>query len=67
MASIRSWLGQGAGLARARSGKGPVHLVTFLYDTAQEVEIPLPGIYPVGPEIWGALKAVPGVATVEEF
>jgi DNA polymerase-3 subunit alpha len=67
MASIRARLGQGARMTRARRGEGPVHLVMALPDSAQEVEIALPGIYPVGPEIRGALKAVPGVATVEEF
>ncbi|MHA1527524.1 MAG: DNA polymerase III subunit alpha [Alphaproteobacteria bacterium] len=67
MASIRSRLGQGAGPAGARRGEGPVHLVIALPETGQEVEIALPGNYPVGPEIKGALKAVPGVAAVEEF
>ena len=67
MASIRSRLGQGAKMARARRGEGPVHLVIAIPETGQEVEIALPGNYPVGPEIKGALKAVPGVAAVEEF
>jgi len=67
MPSIRSRLGQGARLARARRGEGPVHLVIALSETDQEVEVALPGNYPVGPEIKGALKAVPGVADVREF
>jgi DNA polymerase-3 subunit alpha len=67
MASIRSRLGQVARMTRARRGEGPVHLVVALPDTGQEVEIALPGNYPVGPEIRGALKSVPGVAAVEEF
>ena len=66
MDSIRSTLEQGARIARGRS-EGPVHLVVALPETGQEVEIALPGNYPVGPEIRGALKAVPGVAAVEEF
>ena len=66
MDSIRSTLEQGARIARGRS-EGPVHLVIALPETGQEVEIALPGNYPVGPEIKGALKAVPGVAAVEEF
>ncbi|MGR3717994.1 MAG: DNA polymerase III subunit alpha [Thermohalobaculum sp.] len=66
MDSIRSTLEQGARIARGRS-EGPVHLVIALPETGQEVEIALPGNYPVGPEIRGALKAVPGVAAVEEF
>jgi len=67
MASIRSRLGQVVRMTRARRGEGPVHLVVALPDTGQEVEIALPGNYPVGPEIRGALKSVPGVAAVEEF
>jgi DNA polymerase-3 subunit alpha len=67
MASIGTRLGQGAKMTRARRGEGPVHLVLALPETGQEVEIALPGHYPVGPEIKGALKAVPGVAAVEEF
>ncbi|MFQ5564822.1 MAG: DNA polymerase III subunit alpha [Paracoccaceae bacterium] len=67
MASIRSRLGQGEGRARARRGVGPVHLVVAIPESGQEVEIALPGEYPVGPEIRSALKAVPGVAAVEEF
>ncbi len=67
MPSIRSRLGQVAKMARARRGEGPVHLVVALPETSQEVEITLPGNYPVGPEVKGALKAIPGVAMVEEF
>jgi len=67
MTSIRSRLGQGAKMTRARRGEGPVHLVIALPEAGQEVEIALPGNYPVGPEFKGALKAVPGVAAVEEF
>jgi len=67
MTSIRSRLGQGANMTRARRGEGPVHLVIALPEAGQEVEIALPGNYPVGPEFKGALKAVPGVAAVEEF
>jgi DNA polymerase-3 subunit alpha len=54
-------------MTRARRGEGPVHLVMALPDSAQEVEIALPGHYPIGPEIKGALKEVPGVSAVTEF
>jgi DNA polymerase-3 subunit alpha len=67
MPSIRTRLGQGARMARARRGEGPVHLIVAIPEAGQEVEIVLPGNYPVGPEIRGALKAVPGVAAVAEF
>ncbi|HSF96141.1 MAG TPA: DNA polymerase III subunit alpha [Thermohalobaculum sp.] len=67
MPSIKARLGQGARMLRPGRGAGPVHLVIALPETGQEVEIALPGNYPVGPEIRGALKAVPGVVMVEEF
>ena len=67
MPSIRTRLGQVAKMQRARRGEGPVHLIIALPESGQEVEIVLPGNYPVGPEIRGALKAVPGVAAVAEF
>jgi DNA polymerase-3 subunit alpha len=67
MSSIRTRLGHVARMQRARRGEGPVHLIIALPETSQEVEIVLPGNYPVGPEIKGALKAVPGVTAVAEF
>jgi DNA polymerase-3 subunit alpha len=67
MPSIRTRLGQGARMTRARRGEGPVHLIIAIPETGQEIEIALPGHYPVGPEIKGALKAVPGVSAVAEF
>jgi DNA polymerase-3 subunit alpha len=67
MPSIQARLKQVAKMNRARRGEGPVHLVVAIPEAGQEVEIALPGNYPVGPEVKGALKAVPGVAMVEEF
>jgi DNA polymerase-3 subunit alpha len=67
LASIRARLEQCGKLQRTGRGAGPLHLVVALPETGQEVEIALPGNYPVGPEIKGALKAVPGVAMVVEF
>jgi DNA polymerase III subunit alpha len=45
-------------------GDGEVRLVLMLGDGG-EVEIKLPGGYKVSPQIAGAIKAVPGVVTVE--
>jgi DNA polymerase-3 subunit alpha len=67
-ASIQRRLGIGREApGRARRGEGPVSIVLALPELGQEVEIPLPGHYPVGPEIRGALKAVAGVAEVVEI
>ncbi|MEO0425997.1 MAG: DNA polymerase III subunit alpha [Pseudomonadota bacterium] len=46
-------------------GQGPVSLVLALDDMGAEVELELPGEYPVGPEIRGMLKDIAGVAAVE--
>jgi DNA polymerase-3 subunit alpha len=45
-------------------GDGEVHFVLMLSDGG-EVEVRLPGRYKVSPQIAGAIKAVPGVVTVE--
>ncbi|MCL5778582.1 DNA polymerase III subunit alpha [Limibaculum sp. FT325] len=67
-ASIQRRLGISRTAAgRARRGEGPVSIVLAIPELGQEVEIDLPGNFPVGPEIRGALKAVPGVAAVEEI
>ena len=39
--------------------------LVVLLDVAVEVEMKLPGRYRVTPQIAGALKAVPGVVSVE--
>ncbi|MEM8622885.1 MAG: hypothetical protein AAGG47_05120 [Pseudomonadota bacterium] len=46
-------------------GRGPVSLVIALEELGSEVELALPGQYPVGPEIRGMLKDIAGVAAVE--
>ncbi|MEM6546905.1 MAG: DNA polymerase III subunit alpha [Pseudomonadota bacterium] len=68
MAMIDALLGVARDMpgGRARRGEGPVSLVLALPEMDREVELALGGAYPVGPEIRGALKAVPGVAHVEE-
>jgi DNA polymerase-3 subunit alpha len=45
-------------------GDGEVHFVLMLSDGG-EVDVKLPGRYKVSPQIAGAIKAVPGVVTVE--
>ncbi len=49
----------------AGRGDGEVSLVVMVEDGKAEVEIRLDGRYPVSPQIAGALKAIPGVVTVE--
>jgi DNA polymerase-3 subunit alpha len=34
-------------------------------DAEREVEVKLPGRYPINPQISGAIKTIPGVAEVE--
>ena len=46
---------------------GPVNLVLMAPDLPCEVEVRLPGEFPLTPQIAGAIKAAPGVVTVEEF
>ena len=45
-------------------GTGEVSIVLLLPGGA-EVEVKLPGRYPVSPQVAGAMKAVPGVLEVE--
>jgi DNA polymerase-3 subunit alpha len=52
-------------LAREGRGKGRVALVPMLED--KEVEILLPGLYPVTPKLRQALKALSGVERVDEI
>ena len=54
-----------AGGARPRGG--PVNLVLMAPDLPCEVEMRLPGSFPLTPQIAGAIKAVEGVMAVEEF
>ncbi|CUH33574.1 DNA polymerase III subunit alpha [Jannaschia seosinensis] len=47
-------------------GRGPMHLCLLGDDLPGEVELRLPGAYPVNPQVKGALRSLPGVAMVEE-
>ena len=49
----------------AGKGEGEVSLILLLEDEQGEVEVKLPGRYPVSPQIAGALKAIPGIVMVE--
>jgi len=53
-------------LARGDRGRGRVTLVPKI-DSAQEVEITLPGAFQVTPRLAQAIKALPGVERVEEI
>jgi DNA polymerase-3 subunit alpha len=44
-----------------------VNLVLMAPDLPCEVELALPGEYPLTPQIAGAIKAAAGVVMVEEF
>ena len=56
--------GAGAGRNGADSSDGEVSMVLMLQN-GSEVEVKLPGRFKVSPQIAGAMKAVPGVVTVE--
>ncbi len=45
--------------------EGEVTLILQLGAPGEEVEIKLPGRYPINPQASGAIKAIPGVAEVE--
>ncbi len=67
LASIRARLDQVSRIPRIGGARGPIRLVLAVPEADQEIEIALPQTYPVGPEVKGALKAVPGVSAVAEF
>ena len=48
-------------------GEGEVSLVVMREALGEEIEIKLPGGYPVGVEIANALKAIPGIVAVEHI
>jgi len=55
-------------LARdAKGARGPINLILLDPDLPGDVEISLPGNYPMSPQVKSALKAIAGVVTVEEF
>ena len=49
----------------AMRSEGKVSIVVILDDGAQEVEIELPGKFPVNQQIANAVRAAPGVVSVE--
>ena len=52
--------------SEASRARGPMHLCLLGEDLPGEVELALPGLWPVSPAVKGALRSLPGVATVEE-
>ncbi len=48
-------------------GEGEVFLILQIEGGQREVELKLPGRYLVTPQIAGAIKAIPGVATVQQM
>ncbi len=53
-------------LPKGGQGKGPIQLCLMTEGLPGEVEIDLPGAYPVSPQIKGAIKSLTGVLDVEE-
>ncbi|MEL7347906.1 MAG: hypothetical protein AAFN17_09145, partial [Pseudomonadota bacterium] len=68
MPSVRRRLDRGIEAARSGTTRaaGEITLILALNEMGQEVQLGLPGHFPVGPEIRGMLKDVPGVEAVEE-
>ena len=55
-------------LARdAKGARGPINLILIDPNLPGDVEISLPGNYPMSPQVKSALKSIAGVVTVEEF
>ncbi|MEO0780768.1 MAG: hypothetical protein AAFZ46_03330, partial [Pseudomonadota bacterium] len=52
--------------ANAKGGRGPISFCLMNPDLPGEVEMDVPGLYPVSPQIRGALRSLGGVVTVEE-
>ncbi|MEM6588170.1 MAG: DNA polymerase III subunit alpha [Pseudomonadota bacterium] len=52
--------------AGATSGRGPISFCLMNPDLPGEVDMNVPGLYPVSPQIRGALRSLGGVVTVEE-
>lgn len=53
--------------ADTRGGRGPIRFCLIGPGLPGEVEIELGDDFPVSPQIRGALRSLPGVATVEEI
>ncbi|MEO0773659.1 MAG: DNA polymerase III subunit alpha [Pseudomonadota bacterium] len=52
--------------ASTTSGRGPISFCLMNPDLPGEVDMEVPGLYPVSPQIRGALRSLGGVVTVEE-
>jgi len=58
--------GNGNGKADANEAKGEVSMIIALDDDSAEVQVRLPGRYPVSPRMAGILRSMPGVLEVQE-
>ncbi|WP_092081407.1 DNA polymerase III subunit alpha [Poseidonocella sedimentorum] len=58
---------QDAAKATRAAGRGPIKFTLYDPEDIGEVDVALPGSYPVNPQIKGAIKSLPGVLEVEEF
>jgi DNA polymerase-3 subunit alpha len=53
--------------AGAKGGRGPISFCLLDPDLPGEVDMEVPGLYPVSPQIRGALRSLGGVVMVEEI
>lgn len=53
--------------SKVKGAQGPVNLILSAPDLPGDVEMTLPGQYPVNPQMRAALRSVEGVVEVEEF
>ncbi len=66
LASLEARLEDARAQGRGKRG-GPVEIVVSDPALGAEIEVALPGDWPVTPQVIGAIKAAPGVAHVETF
>ena len=67
-APIEAWRSGSSRCERPRNGPTTAtakSAMVLMLDNGTEVEVKLPGRFKVSPQIAGAIKAVPGVVTVE--
>ncbi len=59
--------GNGKAAEAKADGKGEVNIVVSLEEGLSEVEVKLPGRYPLSPQIAGSVRAIEGVLEVQEL
>ncbi len=65
LGSVKARLDEARSATRRRGG--PVEIVISDASLGAEIEVALPGDWPISPQVRGAIKAAPGVVHVEEF